>query len=412
MTKKPRVLLNWDTERKDLLEPFIRLHEHIEFIIIWGDYVPEGKKKHPFRQISFKSYSTPYALLKDIAPHKVLFFNINSFPQVALNLAAHNMGIITYVMHHGIHHSDFLEIVQRKAAMEGPPQNKLTSNFQTFRFYFSALKFKNLRQLPAFIRFAWYRKRMERLLAAEKCVFPARLPDWYINLSPHNAIAIKKVDHIRDDTRFIYIGHPFFDRILSDFAELQKQPATVTEKYWLLIDFPNNDTVVAFKLMGASGKIAFYQQLSSIAKRAGYRLKIKLHPFGYDSVHNYQDENIDLIRETDMARLIFDAAACFSFFSTLLIPVIYAKGFCHIFHIGEDRHLQTELVELGVGVKLNTFNFSESDIVYSRETISGAAQRIFVERYLYNPDGRATERLYKVLADENGRSNKRQADNY
>ncbi|NCT75338.1 MAG: hypothetical protein GXC78_12445 [Chitinophagaceae bacterium] len=405
MIEKPRVLLNWDTERKDLLEPFVRLHEHIEFIIIWGDYVQEEKRNHPFRQISFKSYRTPYALLKDIKPDKVLFFNINSFPQVALNLAAHNLGITTYVMHHGIHHSDFLEIVQRKAVMEGPPRNKLTSNFQTFRFYFSALKFKNLAQLPAFIRFAWYRKRMERLLAAEKCVFPARLPDWYINLSPHNAIAIKKVDHIKDDTRFIYIGHPFFDRILSDFAELQKQSAPVTEKYWLLIDFPNNDNVVAFKLMGASGKEAFYKQLSAIAKGAGYRLKIKLHPFGYDSVHNYQDDNIDLIREADIGRLIFEAAACFSFFSTLLIPVIYAKGFCHIFHIGEDRHLQAELVELGVGIKLDVFNFSESDLVYSSETISEMAQKVFVERYLYYPDGHATERLCKVLTDENDQSN-------
>ena len=208
--RKPRLLLNWDTTRKDLMEPFLQFGEDFEVTVVWGDPSEKERLSHPFRQIRFVDYATPYQLLNDVKPDSILFFNVNNFPQVALNMAARNRGIPTFTMHHGIHHADFLEINRKKVESGGHRGNRLISNLSSFRFYFSAIRLRNLGQLFPMIRFAWYRQRMERTLACAKCVFPARLPDKYIDLSPHNAIIAKKIDRLTNDDRFIYIGHPFF----------------------------------------------------------------------------------------------------------------------------------------------------------------------------------------------------------
>jgi len=393
-----KVLLNWDTTRRDLLEPFIALKDDIDFVIIWGDRQADDKKNHPFAQVYFTDYKTPYQLLKEVKPDKVLLFSINSFTHVALNLAAKNLRIPTYVMHHGVHHADLIEMNKVREKIGLHQKRRLVSSRQSLWFYFSALQLKNIGQLYSYFRFAWIRQKRDRLLAAEKCVFDARLPDHYINLSPHNAVLAKRIDHIESDEKFFYIGHPFFDAILSRLNELNEKDEKTGEDYFLLIDFPNIENHLSFKLMTAEKKLEFYKKLSAIAKAEGCRLKVKLHPFGFNSPYNYQDDNIDLVYEAEMAPLIHYAKKCFSFFSTLLIPIIYHKGSCFIIHIGDDRQLQKDLVELGVAQKLDAFNFRADDIAGNNENaISEKAYQAFIERYLYYTDGKATERLKNIL---------------
>lgn len=395
---KKTVLLNWDTTRKDLLEPFIALKDDVDFVIIWGDRSVNDRDNHPFRQVYFTDYKTPYQLLEAVRPDKVLLFNINSFTHVALNLAAKNRGIPTYTMHHGIHHADLIEmnIVREKVGLH--KKRRLVSSTQTLRFYFSALRWRNVGQFYSFVRFAWIRQKRDRLLAANKSIFDARLPDHYINLSPHNAMLAKRVDRIQSDEKFIYIGHPFFDGILTRLNELKERNGQAQENYFLLIDFPNIENHLSFKLMTAGRKRNFYKKLSALAKSEGCRLKIKLHPFGFDSPHNYKDDNIDLVYEADMAPLIHYAKKCFSFFSTLIIPIIYHKGTCFIIHIGDDRQLQKDLVELGVARKLDADDFDAADIAeVPGDAVSEKAYQVFVERYLYYTDGKATERLKNIL---------------
>lgn len=391
------ILLYWDTSRKDLLEPFIALKNDLNFIIVWAE--KPDTAHHPFRQIFFNDYSTPYKLLDEIKPDKILFFNINTFPTVAVNLAAKNLGIPTYVMHHGIHHSDNIEINKQIESQGLHTPRKAISNRSTLKFYLSALRLKNIGQVFPMARYAWLRQKRDRILANERCVFDARLPDYYINLSPHNAIIAKKIDHVSDDSKFIYIGHPFFDKILQELNELKSKQVVSNDRYYLLIDFANRDQNLSFRTMTAEGKRKFYQRLSAFAKANGCRLKIKLHPFGYDSPHNYQDDNIDLIRETNVAELIHGSEKCFSFFSTLIIPIVYHKGLCYIFHIGSDRNLQKELVDLGVAVKLTAENFeNEMSAAPESVNISNEGYKVFIERFLYYTDGKATERLKNILS--------------
>ena len=396
--KKTRILLNWDTSRKDLLEPFISLKDDLEFIIVWGEDRNIDALNHPFTQIYFSDFKTPYKLLKEIRPDKILFFNLSSFPQIALNLAAKNLWIPTYVMHHGIHHSDSLKHSKQTETYELDKKGNLISNISSALFYFSALSIRNLNQLFKYIYFAWLRQRRSVLVAMEKCVFDARVPHHHINLSPHNAIITKIIDHLTDDDKFIYIGHPFFDRILRELNCLREKQGNANEKYFLLIDFPNLHHLLFFKMITPEKKVELYQRLSALAKSKGCRLKIKLHPMGFDSPHNYQDDNIDLIREADVAPLIHNAQECFSFVSTLLIPIIYHRKYCYVFSLGDDSQFQKELIELGVARRLDANAFDGNEILGQQENkISPSAYKIFVERYLYYSDGHATERLKNIL---------------
>lgn len=399
MKLKPKILLNWDTSRKDLWEPFLKLKDDFEFIVIWGE--KESHPFHPFAQIAWKDYATPYSLLDDVRPDKIVFFNINSFTQVGLNLAARNKGICTYVMHHAIYHSDMVERYRQieKEGMSAPTKSGV--NFRTMWFYLSALRIRNWRQVPNYLRFMWVRRRRERLLALKNCIFEGRLPTKYINLSPHNARLNMRVDGHKTDERFIFIGHPFYDSVLTDLNRLKSQGVSSDGAYFLLIDFPNKEQYAVFKRMGADRKIALYKRLSQIGKQCGCKLKIKLHPSEYDSSPLYEDDNIELIRETDTTLLIYQASKVFSFFSSLIVPVVYCKGRCYIFYTGDDRKFQDELVELGVGVKLDAFEFDLDDINRANNVEeNGKGYEEFTRRYLFFADGKSTDRLRDVLSAE------------
>ena len=69
--RKPRLLLNWDTTRKDLMEPFLQFGEDFEVTVVWGDPSEKERLSHPFRQIRFVDYATPYQLLNDVKPDSI-----------------------------------------------------------------------------------------------------------------------------------------------------------------------------------------------------------------------------------------------------------------------------------------------------------------------------------------------------
>lgn len=400
MSAKKRILLNWDTTRPDLLEPFYALKNDFEFIIVWEQEKQDAFSKSPFRQIFYNDFKTPYQLIKKINPDKVLFFNINSFPQIALNLAAKNLGIPTFTMHHGIYSSDSLEINKKKEQLGLVSRKKLWhNNFSTLFFYLSALKLKNIDQLFKYLYFPVIRKRRNRVLALERMVFEARLPTRLIQLSPYNATIDKQIHRLPSDQRFLYIGHPFFDAILKRLSSAGESQL-VSGRFFLLIDFANIDSSIAFKTLTRDGKHDFYKRLSDIAKSFGCRLKIKLHPAGFDSPYNYKDDNIDLIYDEDVVPLILNAEKCFSFYSTLIIPIIYKKKFCYLFDTGMKIALQDELVELGVALMLKTNSFTPDDLSVHKGDGSDKGYETFIERYLYYTDGNATGRLKNILIND------------
>ncbi len=394
---KKNILLNWESSRSDLMEPFVALKDDFNFSVIWYKSPPGHPKRHPFEEYYFGDFHTPYEILKKVKPDIIVFFGVHSFPQISLNTAAKNKGIITYAMHHGVFSSNLTSITQMRRDMGIVKQRRVISSLSSLFFYFSALRFSNRRDFGRYFKFPFLLHKYGSLAALKKCVFSSRLPDKYIQLSPHNALFQKEMDHLDNDDKFIYIGHPHFDKFFSDLALVEKA-GIKNEGYWLLVDFPNIESNIGFKKIGAEAKTDFYRRLSRYAKNDGCRLKIKLHPAGYDSTFNYEDDNIELLKDIDIVKEIVQSKRCFSFYSTLLIPIIFIKQHCIVFDLGLDIGLQRELIELGVviSLSLNSFNEEEVTKVYDvRRDVD--AYNEFVRRYLYFTDGRSTERLKNIL---------------
>jgi hypothetical protein len=390
MAKK--ILLVWESSRKDLLEPFLNLKDEFEFVVLWYKF-PLPEPQTDFTEIYFGDYNTPYHILDEIEPQKIVFSTIHSYPQIALNTAAKNRGIATYIMHHGVYSSNVADLIKLKFDMGIGKKRKLFTNLSSFTFYLSALRPKNIRDLPSYLYYPYLINKYGSYSALKKCVFKSRLPSGYIQLSPHNAIINKRSDHLQSDEKFTYIGHPPFDKFLLDFNSGNQHE----EPYWLLVDFPNTYNNLAFKKSGPENKIQFYKRLSAFAKEEKCTLKVKLHPAGYDSEYNYRDNNIELIRHADITALISKARRCFSFYSTLLIPIIFKKHHCFVFDVGLQIALQTELIELGVITKLDFKYFSLSEIQAPVKMPSPEAYNTFIERYIYITDGKATQRLKLIL---------------
>ncbi|MEO7800528.1 MAG: hypothetical protein ABIR81_00935 [Ginsengibacter sp.] len=397
---KLKILLNWDTSRKDLFEPFITLKSDFEFVVLYNRSPSNKPSIHPFKEIYFDSFLTPYDVLRLVKPDRIIFFNINSFPQIALNRAAKNIGIQTFLMHHGIHSSDVLRLSQVRADLGLDKKSKHTKSFKTLLFYLLALRFKNYKEFWKYLRFPITMNKNHRTIALHKSSFDAILPTKIIQLSPYNSKYTKSIYGFIDDKIFVYIGHPSFDKIIHRFKELVNSVIKRNNPYFLLIDFPNIENNMGYKIVGFERKLLFYKKLASAAKQHGCRLKIKLHPAGYDSELNYVDDsNIDIITETDIAKLIFEAKVCLSFYSTLLIPIIYQKKFCYVFHFGLQIGLQTDLVELGLVKLLSLDDFTAEDLHSDNYFLNYDAQsyKTFIDRYLYFVDGKSTERLKMVL---------------
>jgi hypothetical protein len=397
--RKKNILLNWESSRADLMEPFIALKDDFNFSVIWYKEAPDHPKKHPFEEYYFGDFKTPYQLLRKVQPDIIIFFGVHSFPQIALNAAARNKGVTTYTMHHGVFSSNLSAITQMRRDMGIVKKKKKFNSLASFYFYFSALKGRNWKEFSRYIAFPYLHYKYGSVEALKKSVFPARLPSKFIQLSPHNAIVYKEMNHLNNDDPFIYIGHPWFDKFLQEVRV--EKPLENQSPYWLLIDFPNIEQNIGFKKVGAAVKTEFYKTLSACAKADGCRLKVKLHPAGYNSTYNYQDENMDLLKETDILQQVRGAARCFSFYSTLLIPIIYIKHHCIVFDMGLDIGLQRELIELGVVTSLNISGFTCQQLTAPvNANQNEAAYKEFIQRYLYKTDGQATSRLKEILQRE------------
>src|SRR5690606_293023 len=105
---------------------------------------------------------------------------------------------------------------------------------------------------------------------------------------------------------------------------------------------------------------------------------------------------------TDILQQVNMAKRCFSFYSTLLIPIIYIKHHCIVFDLGLDIGLQKELIELGVVTKLDVVNFTYEQLTSEHsDRYSDESYKEFVLRYINYNDGKATNRLKRILQSDN-----------
>src|ERR1700757_5040505 len=189
---RPKILVNWDYDRNDLMIPFLKLEHDFEFIFIYKYQRVDESNSFPFKTIYWNEYKTPYKLLREIKPAKIIFHDIESFHQVALCIAAKNKKVITFHLEHGVkfelkNHLDEVNYLKTIKAKENKNEPKTTNSFQTLLFYLSSFPAKQLSQLYNWIKFMYVRKTMNMLEGLVACPFPFRKADLYINFTKFNA---------------------------------------------------------------------------------------------------------------------------------------------------------------------------------------------------------------------------------
>src|ERR1044072_2385214 len=98
-----KILLVFDPGRTDTYKYFEQDHENSYYILFRESLssdlaIPSFIKK----EIFWKDFKTPFELLKQLKPDKVVFQEIIDIKQIALNVAAKHESVETILLDHGL----------------------------------------------------------------------------------------------------------------------------------------------------------------------------------------------------------------------------------------------------------------------------------------------------------------------
>lgn len=389
---RPRLLLIWDSRHKPGMELFRSYQSTFDISHLLDDLDIESD--YGFSNRRYRDFKSPVQLLNELSIDLIVFKSIDSFLDIALNVAALRMGIKTYVLHHGIYQSNVLELESIKAKHIPSVTGYASSGGQrhTYGFYARAA-LKNLLALPAMIRYAIYRRSHGINTSKSKTHSKWLLPTKFIQLSPKNAEFEKSIYKLNTDDKFIYTGHPFYDEFCQK-AKSRNTERIINEPYYLLIDFPNLSSNIAFQSLGIEKKMLIYDELAKIAARAGNRLVVKTHPA--DPGEKSNNENIRFIDDCEIVHLIQQAEHCFAFYSSLLAPIVWMKGNCTVITLDLEFSMSRDMAREAIVETVHYEELAHYEIV-NKEGLSGQEHADFTRRYLWKMDGEASQRVLNEL---------------
>lgn len=386
--QKPRILLNWWYDRTDLLRPFIRLQDQFEFIFIFYKKPSDKDQGIPFKLLYWDNYSSPYQLLKEVQPDKVVFMNIDDGTyQVALNIACKHTGVPTYILDHGMR--TFVD-------HPGNPSQFEPSKVKPLKFLFSSLRPGNLHYLPHMLKLISYKLYQRNQVWTDPYLIPLKRPSYYLLYTRSNARFFINRDKAPAD-RIKLTGDPSVDVFFS--TEVSKTHPD-QGKYYLLLDQPLLKSKLNYLTLDQ--RTEFLLKLRDFCVSQGKKLVIKLHPLDFGEQHLFPSdpENITFIErmgQEELIGLIYGSAGLFGYYSNLLIPAMVDKK-THIF----DTHGLAEVQkwrEIGIARVLNYFTFQPSDIDFENFVLTPEAKEAYIDEFLYKTDGRSLERIGEYLSD-------------
>lgn len=396
---KPVLLLNWNYYRIDITESVLQFADTFELVFL-HDYHPSENTGcvKDYKRIFWNNYSSPYEILDDVQPSKILFYDIESFHQVSLTIAARNRKIKTFVLEHGLRGSYEINIeiqkyyttrnnhIKVKYPNTSIPERVIKQSDKTLKFYLSAINWKNIFSLHWIFLFIYYRKKFGLTYGLYKIKRKFRWADYYINFTERNASYIKERDGV-ELQRFRLIGNPSFDSFFSRVNSFQQEN---TEPYLLLLDAPFVEGDVFG--MTPDQKNSFIEKLNQYALNQGMRLYVKLHPISYKSDFYIKHENIKYFTVADIVALILNSKSCAHVHLSSLVPVaILYKPYIFFNAYPEYNHL-TEQLQMK---SYDYFNFNVTDLAI-HELDKEQKERVKNE-FLFSIDGRSTVRLKRII---------------
>lgn len=395
-----RVLLIWFElpKRPELLDPFVKIAENgnVEFIHLIHNTLTDRKEiLSPFKMIYWFDYKTPFHLLNDIKPDKIVSELLIDLKGIALRIIAAKLKIPFIGMTHGIFFKNTADIVIKN-------DNNISS-FKKYRayakislFYFSVFSLFDFNKTISLIKLFFVFIFKGYYHAARTVKFSERNPDIYIIFQRKNALRYLNTISNIDEEKLIPIGVPMFDDI---FNYLKNPTEPDGKKYYLMID-----TAWIYQTMLPTEKVIndTYLKLAQFCKKNNAILKVKLHPYWYLKSDLPQHPSIEYCRNLtplELNQLINKALGCFLYFSTLSIPlIVYKNCYCLGFKNLDEEISMWDKMNLIKTIDIETF--VPDDIDFNKfEAKNSNHINQFITDYLFSVDGKAVERLQNIILE-------------
>lgn len=392
---KKKILLVWWYDRLDLIEPFLSMQDEVEFTVLFYRF-PEQENKAvadtlPFRRIFWLDYLSPYSLLMDVQPEKVLFFGNESVGTISLIAAANVMKIETCYVSHGLR-SSLDEVIVVKDSVQTIDRYREDNKYYTAKkwhtllFLFLVISFRNLKTIHLVLQVLYAEFKIKNTF--KKLLFitnPLRKVKKYYLFAPENSLMMNELDHPHS-SQIKYTGPYMMDQL---FQEMNTKSDDF-KNYWLVIDQP-------IAQLTSEERFDFYKSIGHQANSKGKKLKVKLHPMEYDRIQE-NDANIEWVKQSsDLSKLINEASGIIGFYSALFLPIITFKK-CILFDTGSTQ-LVHKWSDMEVVKLLNIKDFDIADINFDNFDVSESNKQKYIHQFVAYTDGNCTKRLKKLITN-------------
>lgn len=391
--KKKKILLVWWYDRLDLIEPFLSMQDEVEFTVLFYRF-PEQEDKAiadslPFRRIFWLDYLSPYSLLKEISPEKVLFFGTDSTVTISLIAAANVMKIDTCYVSHGLR-SELNEVIANIETVQTIDRYKedniyyTSKKWHTLLFLFFVLSLRNLKTFSLVVQVLIAEFKIKNPF--KKLLFiknPLRKVKHYYLFAPENALIMEELD-APNPNQIFYTGPYMMDRL---FKEISIESLGI-KNYWLIVDQPISN-------LNVEKRFELYRSIELLAKKQGKKLIIKLHPMNYD-INTVDSEDVKWIKHSDnLPELIRDSFGVIGYYSTLFLPIISFKK-CILFETGKTK-IARKWADLKVVKLLDLNDFNIKDVNFDSFEVTDIDRENYIQQFVVYTDGKCSSRLKDLL---------------
>lgn len=376
-------MINWDHSRKDLSEQLFRLSDLFELIFIF-EY--QKKQEYPgLHVIYWNDFSTPTEILQKIQPSQIIFHDIESFHQIALNITARKKNIKTFVLEHGLRRS--FEVRNTIQFEKNPGLELSGSSISTLRFLLASFVYLKVSLWPAYIRLLALRKYQGLTKGLNSCPYEFRQADVYINFTERNSGYIRERDGIKEK-KLIYIGNPQFD---SFFQRSKEEKMPVRKKRIVLFDTPFE--LIPGNKIDLAHRTAFIYKLSEYFRTKGLSLTVKLHP--RSNPQEFKHPDIEFISEGDLFELILGSEGCVFIHNSGLIPLSMLFNKTVLFNAFPE--LNQDVVD-DAYIPILDFKTEEIAKVELKETDFKTREKV-IKDYFLTTEGNSEKKLRAILTE-------------
>jgi len=401
---KQRILLVGDYNRSDFLHIARLFHSEIDFYLIENlnkRYLKNEEALQYGTVIYWKDYRDAYDLLHKISPQKVLFYFVEAYNHVALNVAAKVCAIPTFHLEHGLRFKVKTAIREKSQVERTLDKIKkigqlphLYDRYGSRMFFRNTVRKSQEKEKEFLLLYYSVRKKNSIQATFQKIRDPLRLPDCYISFSPLIFDYHKESESLPCNYPVYYIGIPNFDHFCI-WKELRRCGDNV-----LFIDQP----LFEKKMMGWSreSKENFLEKLAITIRSLGKKLYIKPHPWNDQTIYETVGEHV-LIFEDAWETVVQDVNTVLGFSSTLLMPFMamdHVACFTLEMHPQKDKHfysdflLQSEACHMVSSFEDLTGKLINRNVWHQKQKVH---KNNFIDKWMYKFDGKSAERLRQVL---------------